>query len=237
MKKGKSLLLTGAVILGISSTSFAQETVLLSGPMTASKDPATIEIVGGKIEIPPTAIAYIDGAYSGNAREALRTIGGSGNVTAAVVSNSPTAEAAEFHVSTTSQYVAGASPVVLTGAIDSVSERLARISVRGVQISYADALSDLPNLRFFPGERVRVVGTQPATHSTVLATSITKVAKPGISGSGLTPTQPSSPLAPGISGSGIVPQQKSATSVPRTTAVLSPKGISGSGITTQPKPN
>jgi hypothetical protein len=237
MQKTTLIILTSNFLLGISGASLAQETIILSGPMSTSKDPSTIEILGAKTHVSATAVAYVDGVYYGNARDALQRVGDRGNANASAVSDTAGGDAAEFRIDTKSEYAAGASQVILMGPVDLVNERLARIAVRGVQVSYVDALSENPTLGFIPGEMVRVVGTQPTPNGQVLATRITKATKPGISGSGITATPTSGPQAPGISGSGIVPQRKTTAFTPLKTAVVAQKGISGSGISPQPISN
>jgi len=108
-----------------------------------------------------------------------------------------------------SGYVAGATPVLLTGIVTAVDTSIGQVQVGNLAVDYTALLAGDPAVRPEVGSRIQLTGVQPIVGGLFLAEGISGSGVQGISGSGVQ----------GISGSGI--QGISGSGV---------QGISGSGI-------
>jgi len=72
------------------------------------------------------------------------------------------------------QYVAGASPVALTGLVSAVDSNSGLVYVGKIAIDVSALLATQPSLQFAVGEAVRFSGIQPAEYGVLLADGLVR---------------------------------------------------------------
>jgi hypothetical protein len=72
-------------------------------------------------------------------------------------------------VKSVGSYVAGASPILVTGLVKAIDRKLARVTIGNLVIDYSAGLSSNPSMDAKAGGLGQFVGTQPVTQGIVLA--------------------------------------------------------------------
>ena len=229
-----------------SSTSLAGESTLVlraKGPIIASPQGQTIDVLGTSYAVSADAKVIVDGSTFRYGKESAAQLTASSAPLVEIYSQGLGGPVKLVRTISGDRYVPGSTPIAIHGVVGWSNPSLGMLKIGKTLVNYSAALAANPQFAPQIGDEVVIDGiwTDPnspvvahhavaagtATTTNENAASINKAApRPittlGISGSGV--------ISNGISGSGVISSGISGSGAKATTRPVTTLGISGSGV-------
>ena len=202
------------------------------GPLAASTDTDTINVLGTDFTVANDVNVIIDGESIGYGLGALSMIPHDASISIQTFSAEFNGPVTSVRMNSRDAYVPGSSIVMITAIVKWVRPSLALMQVGKTSVDFSRVLSAHPELSPQPGDVMQVIGTKPSSNSPVLAidATVTTAIKASTRQSSQLGIAGSAVISTGISGSGVVSTGISGSGAKATNRPATSLGISGSGV-------